>query len=313
MSRQQPRIPASCPPGFKGRYTVSPGDTMFVLSQIFRVRLEALAANNPHITDPNILYPGDVLCVPGLISYPCSIVLEKQGRVPFGTGGAAFANFGPRGGQVISVMATLPQPSFFGRYDLYVAEAQFPNIGGFGNQLFASPENPPTWATRIELPTVVSITSDTQVFVRPSNSVTGISGPIILQGNFRICDICGAVAPQPAPGVCNVVLTGTDAGVMGYANIRLTPAQATVLGINIPEPSSFGNSFTRYRAWIIDSQSQSRFRVDMNKAFNNVWVGQGSDGSLAGFDDIIVTPEPEPGASSPTGPTILRGSLAGCR
>ncbi|WP_352419218.1 LysM peptidoglycan-binding domain-containing protein [Proteiniborus sp.] len=45
---------------------------------------KALAVNNPHITNPNIIYPGDVLCVPGLIAYPCVVMLRNLVRVPFG-------------------------------------------------------------------------------------------------------------------------------------------------------------------------------------------------------------------------------------
>jgi len=81
VNRQNPRIPDSCPEGFKGRYVVSPGDTLFTLSQIFRVRLEALYANNHHIPDPNILYPGDILCVPSQIPIPCCVELQKKTRV----------------------------------------------------------------------------------------------------------------------------------------------------------------------------------------------------------------------------------------
>ena len=59
------RVPASCPPGFQGRYTVQPGDTMYVIAQRFGVSLNALIAANPHITNPALIFPGDVLCVPG--------------------------------------------------------------------------------------------------------------------------------------------------------------------------------------------------------------------------------------------------------
>jgi LysM repeat protein len=37
---------------------------MFSIAQMFGVSLEALIAANPQITDPNIIFPGDVLCVP---------------------------------------------------------------------------------------------------------------------------------------------------------------------------------------------------------------------------------------------------------
>lgn len=182
MMRQQPRIPKSCPQGFLGHYTVIPGDTFYNLSQMFRVRIEALAVNNPHITNPNLLYPGDVLCVPGNIPFPCCTTLEHKGRVPFGTGGTAYVNFGPRGGQSVSLMATLPQPLYFGNYDIYIAEITIPGIGGFGYKMFATPEDPPTWAVRIDLPTVASVMPNSRLAIRPNNSMTGVFGEVVLEG-----------------------------------------------------------------------------------------------------------------------------------
>jgi LysM repeat protein len=187
VNRVEPRTPTSCPEGFKGRYVVSQGDTLFILSQIFRVRLEALYANNPHITNPNVLYPGDVLCVPALIPIPCCVELQKKVRLPFGTSAAAFAGFGPRGGQSINVIATLPAPSYFGNYDIYITTAFFSEIGGFGNQLFPTREDPPTWSSRIDLPTVVSLAPDTRITIQPSNSFTGLSGPVIYENTMLEC------------------------------------------------------------------------------------------------------------------------------
>lgn len=190
MLRQNPRIPSSCPEGFKGRYVVSPGDSLYILSQIFRVRLETLYAVNSHIPNPNLLIPGDVLCVPSLIPIPCCIELQKRGRLPFGTGAAAFANFGPRGGQSISVLATLPAPSFFGNFDIYIITAYFRNIGGFGNQLFPTTEDPPTWSSRIDLPTAISLSPDVRITIQPSNSRTGFSGAIIYENTLQQCSSC---------------------------------------------------------------------------------------------------------------------------
>ena len=55
---QQPQ----CPQGFL--YTVQPGDTMFLIAQRFGVSLNALIAANPQVPDPNVIFPGQVLCVP---------------------------------------------------------------------------------------------------------------------------------------------------------------------------------------------------------------------------------------------------------
>jgi LysM repeat protein len=186
-----PSTEVTCPTGFKGRYVVSPGDTLFKLSQMFRTTVQGLLTANPHITNPNLITIGDVLCVPSFVTIPCTVKLDKRGRVPFGTGGAAYANFGPRGGQSISVMATLPPPSYFGNYDIYITTAFLRDIGGFGNELFPTREDPPTWSSRIEFPTAASLTSDVRIVVQPSNSTTGIDGPIILEGNLNACDSMG--------------------------------------------------------------------------------------------------------------------------
>lgn len=65
--RPNGREPTECPPNFQQRYTVQPGDTMFFIAQRFHIPLNNLIAANPHITNPNVIYPGDVLCVPDKI------------------------------------------------------------------------------------------------------------------------------------------------------------------------------------------------------------------------------------------------------
>ena len=52
-----------CPPG-TFRYTVQPGDTMFLIARRFGVSLDALIRANPQIADPNRIMPGQIICVP---------------------------------------------------------------------------------------------------------------------------------------------------------------------------------------------------------------------------------------------------------
>lgn len=59
------RFPPSCPAGFRSRYFVVPGDTMAAIAHRFGLRTAELSAVNPHISNPGVLFPGDVLCVPG--------------------------------------------------------------------------------------------------------------------------------------------------------------------------------------------------------------------------------------------------------
>ena len=176
------RIPPTCSPAFQGRYTVQPGDTFYSISMMFRVRLEALAVNNPHITDPNVLYPGDVLCVPGLIVYPCCVMMNARIRVPFGTSGTAMITFAPHGGQAVLFSATLPQPESLGSFDTYLGEITLPGIGTFGSQLFPTPLDLPTWSARIELPTVASVSPGSRVMIMPYSLLTGAAGPVVLDG-----------------------------------------------------------------------------------------------------------------------------------
>lgn len=65
-----PRLPLFCPPGFQGRYSVRPGDTMYAIAQQYGVSLRMLIRANPHITNPNEIFPGDLLCVPAPLKPP---------------------------------------------------------------------------------------------------------------------------------------------------------------------------------------------------------------------------------------------------
>ncbi|PZN12531.1 MAG: peptidoglycan-binding protein LysM [Bacillota bacterium] len=58
----------SCPQGFL--YTVQPGDTMFLIAQRFGVSLQALINANPQIPNPNLIFPGQVICVPTGVGAP---------------------------------------------------------------------------------------------------------------------------------------------------------------------------------------------------------------------------------------------------
>lgn len=189
MDRQIiPRIPTSCPPAFQGRYTVRPGDTMWTISQMFRVRFEGLVANNPHITNPNVIYPGDVLCIPGLIAFPCCITLREMVGVPLGTAGAAIAHIDSLGTQAVSVVATLPRPNIFGNYTTYRVSLIIPEQSVlFDELLFPTPEDPPTYSATISLPTAAQITPNSRIVIQPYNTLLGRIGPVILQGFFNQC------------------------------------------------------------------------------------------------------------------------------
>lgn len=183
-----PRIPSVCPPNFRSRYIVRPGDTMFTIAQFFRVRLSDLIRANPHITNPNAIFPGDVLCVPGLISIPCCVLLQPRVVLPVGTDAVAFVHTPPTGGEAVTVAATLPHPSTFGDFDTYIATVIIPEIdGGPGNVLFPTSEDPPTYAVTIPIPTAARLTPNTRVIIEPYKNGTGVSGPVLLEARLGNC------------------------------------------------------------------------------------------------------------------------------
>ena len=63
--------PGPCPPGTFS-YTVQPGDSMWSIARKFGVSLDALIRANPQITNPSLIFPGQIVCVPrGTSPGPC--------------------------------------------------------------------------------------------------------------------------------------------------------------------------------------------------------------------------------------------------
>lgn len=52
----------ACPGG--QLYTVKPGDSLFFIAKHFNIPLQSLINANPQITDPNTIFPGQVICIP---------------------------------------------------------------------------------------------------------------------------------------------------------------------------------------------------------------------------------------------------------
>ncbi|WP_366922307.1 LysM peptidoglycan-binding domain-containing protein [Metallumcola ferriviriculae] len=59
--RQTPPSPSQCS-GIL--YTITPGDTLFILSTRFGTPLRDIIAANPQIDDPNAVVPGQRVCIP---------------------------------------------------------------------------------------------------------------------------------------------------------------------------------------------------------------------------------------------------------
>jgi spore coat assembly protein SafA len=138
MQRQFPPPPAACS-GFI--YTVVSGDTMFFIAQRFGVSLNALIAANPQISDPNMIFPGQQICVPSGAPpvVECPMLLFRTANVPIlpeaEAGGVARVVQNAREGNVLVSTIGLPPPGTFGG-STYVAWIRRPNQAPIPFQLF---------------------------------------------------------------------------------------------------------------------------------------------------------------------------------
>ncbi|MFC4766721.1 LysM peptidoglycan-binding domain-containing protein [Effusibacillus consociatus] len=190
MYRRPPLAPTMCPPGFGGRYVVVPGDTLYSISLLFRVRFEGFVVVNQHIPNPNVLVPGDVLCVPPFSA--CSLVLKpRRDPANFLISGTVSITTGPGVERSLSVVATLPAPSAFGDFDRYVVYA----IRRYNNSFHATakplaevPNNPNTWAARIGDISDVLLSPDTIIVISANKGDVPPPGVLVLlEGNFYGC------------------------------------------------------------------------------------------------------------------------------
>lgn len=138
MSVQIPPPPATCS-GFI--YTVVPGDTLFFIAQRFGVSLNAIIAANPQIPNPNLIFPGQQICVPTGVPVPiieCSMLLFRTANVPIlpeaEAGGVARVVQNSQGGNVLVATIGLPPPSTLGG-NTYVAWIRRPGFSPIPFQL----------------------------------------------------------------------------------------------------------------------------------------------------------------------------------
>jgi LysM repeat protein len=187
---RNPRIPKSCPEGFEGGYTVVKGDTMFLIAKRLGIPLEELIEANPHITNPHRIYPGDVLCIPFQMVFPCCVIMgasHPYPPLPLDAWGVALTRLiEMETQQTVSILAVgLDSPSKYGSFDTYEGFVEIPNIGGFGFPLYPTPETPSTWAGTLTIGTF--LTPATIVKLRPASSKTGKSGSDLLVGALNLC------------------------------------------------------------------------------------------------------------------------------
>jgi hypothetical protein len=146
---------------------------MYKIAQQLGVSLQGLVAANPHITDPNILFINDVLCVPAP-QLPCTSIFQQLPNNEISGSASLFVHTGPRNRIFLDVISTLPPLTDTGydEYNLYIEK--FYAIEGYYDATYQPLVQVPgfesLWATTMDVSnylsrnTYVTISADTKEF-----------------------------------------------------------------------------------------------------------------------------------------------------
>lgn len=105
------------------KYIIRSGDTLSAIASRFTVSVAALTAANPQITNPNLIFPGEVLAIPGQAAAAGSRYVVQTGDTlsaiasRFGVGLSALVAANPQiadpnlifAGQIVSIPGNLPE------------------------------------------------------------------------------------------------------------------------------------------------------------------------------------------------------------
>ncbi|MFN2228258.1 MAG: LysM peptidoglycan-binding domain-containing protein [Anaerolineae bacterium] len=238
--------PTSTPSGTTTTYVVQPGDTLTRIAQRFGTTVQALLAANPQITNPNLIYAGQVIEIPGgqaVTPTPTPSGTPTPQRISFATGateatvsGNLPANGDVRyvlhaeAGQLLEVDVTAAHPVHLTIY------------GKNGIVIFDQPDGSPFF--RGTLPD----TEDYQLVIEADTQATSYSMAVVLPA--RISFATGTTSATvsgnlPASGVVDYILHAEagqllEAGVTAPHAVHLTIVGADgVVVFDQPDGSSF--------------------------------------------------------------------------
>lgn len=187
-------IPISTPQCPGEYYIVQPGDTLFLIAQRFNTTVEAILRVNPQITNPNIIFVGQRICIPiAVLPADCGIVLtlssEAAPALPRIAGGVVLVQSLEAGEYALTFAATgIPSPETIGNFNSYIGTI---TIEGQHHSAILAVSAPfgqePSWiGTRI-IPFNTFNYPNAPVTIAPFNIEADIRGNPILGGTIADC------------------------------------------------------------------------------------------------------------------------------
>lgn len=187
-------IPVACSNQF---YTIRPGETLNIIAQQFGVTLRQILAANPQITNANIIYVGQRICIPEATTLlrGCTVILNVAADTPpelqIISSGAVYIHPTREAGQfVITFVATsLPALEDMEGSNAYVGVI---NIEGTNHSVLleetSSLDQVPTWAGSKIIQTNPFSSPNNTVFIAPYNKEEDIMNELVLQGVVGECN-----------------------------------------------------------------------------------------------------------------------------
>jgi hypothetical protein len=184
-----------CIPGVRDRVcrrgtlrVVRRGDTLYRIAQAEDVPLNTLIEANFWLPDPNLIYPGEQLCIPLVIPPAgCCIVLEPTAEAEgFNIGGIVLVEQFDDTSRVTFSGVNLPAPAVLGDFNSYAGDLVFREI----ERLVAlgrcvEPGQEVVWSGSrvLDVPALAA----NLVVIFAYNSDTGARGPELLRGWIIDC------------------------------------------------------------------------------------------------------------------------------
>ncbi|MGI6554999.1 MAG: LysM peptidoglycan-binding domain-containing protein [Bacillota bacterium] len=163
------------------------GETLFLIAREEGIPLSTLIEANSFLPDPTLVFPGEQICIPLVVTTACCLVLEPGAQVTDGNfRGVALIEPAVNGGRVTISAVGLPSPTAFGNFDTYLGSLVFREIERL-IQLgrVAVNRQPAVWtgARTVDVPPLGA----NLVVVFPFNSQTEERGPDVLRGLVINC------------------------------------------------------------------------------------------------------------------------------
>lgn len=174
-----------CP---RGRLrTVQQGDSLFLIAREAGIPLNVLIEANFWLPDPNLIFPGEQICIPFLVTRACCLVLQPAADIScFDFRGVALIEPRDEGGRVTVTAVNLPEPATFGNFDTYLGSLVFREIEKLIRlERVTIAQQPLVWAgaRNVEVPPLAA----NLVVVFPYNTATDTRGPDVLRGLVINC------------------------------------------------------------------------------------------------------------------------------